>query len=292
MESSAPAWVSWVSLLVAIAIPIVLFVFKNLIIAWITKGVQHDFDVQLETLRASLRTSEELLKSDLREKETEIDSLRNNVLSGSAGRRTLLDKRRFEAVEKIWTAVNDSAQLKIVSQTMAILNYDAVAKQSRNSKMQQFLDTIGINFADRQKLKNIARDERPFVPEIAWAYFSAYTTVLYFSLLRLETLKSGMEDPQKLVNAEHVKMVLKAALPHQTQFIDDQDPGAYYYLLDELEIKLLIELRKILDGKEADQSSLQRANEILSATKEVFDAQAKGNVNTTLSSKEPGASRL
>ena len=58
-------------------------------------------------------------------------------------------------------------------------------------------------------LKNIARDERPFVPEIAWAYFSAYTTVLYFSLLRLETLKSGMEDPQKLVNAEHVKMVLK-----------------------------------------------------------------------------------
>ena len=38
---------------------------------------------------------------------------------------------------------------------------------------------------------------------------------------------------------------------------------------------MLSELLKILDGKEADQSSVARAEEILRATKEANDAQKK-----------------
>src|SRR5271156_5347272 len=127
----APAWVSWTSFALAIAtpiaFPIALVACKTWITAWITKGVEHDFNVKLENIRATLKVSEEQFKSDLRKKEAEIDVLRNNVLSGSAARQTLLDKRRFEAVEKIWTAVNDLAQLKSLSQTMALLNQDFLA---------------------------------------------------------------------------------------------------------------------------------------------------------------------
>jgi hypothetical protein len=64
-------------------------------------------------LRAELRKNEESFKSDLRDKEAEISTLRTNILSGSAGRQALLDKRRFEAVEKVWANVNDLAQLRI-----------------------------------------------------------------------------------------------------------------------------------------------------------------------------------
>jgi hypothetical protein len=69
MGSSAPAWVTWINLLLAIATPIALLACRTWIIARITKGVQHDFDVNLEELRATLKTSEEQLKSNLREKE-------------------------------------------------------------------------------------------------------------------------------------------------------------------------------------------------------------------------------
>jgi hypothetical protein len=287
MESSAPAWVSWVSLFLAIAIPIaismVVFASKNWITARITKGVQHDFDVKLETLRAALRTSEEHLKSDLRDRETEIDALRNNVLSGSAARRTLLDKRRFEAVEKIWVTVHDLAPLKSLSQTLTILDYDGLARQARNPKVQQFLDAIdSTKFTDPQTLKNIARDERLFVPEIAWAYYSAFTSVLYFNSARFKVLRSGIEDQQKLITTEHIKKILKAALPHQAPLIDEWDPSFYYFFLDEIENKLLDELRKILDGKEADEAAAQQAKDILSATrsgrKEAADTQARGDV--------------
>jgi hypothetical protein len=157
---------------------------------------------------------------------------------------------------------------------MAILKFDAVAKDVQNPKMQQFLDLIT---PDAPKQKNIACDERPFVPEIAWAYFSALTTVLNFSHARLKVLKSGVENPQELLAPENAKKILKAALPHQARFIDEQDPGAYYYLIDEIEANLLNELRKILDGKEADQAATQRAKEIMSAINEGAK-QARGDV--------------
>ncbi|MGA8583935.1 MAG: hypothetical protein WB715_08875 [Roseiarcus sp.] len=274
MGSSWASLVSWAGFLLAVATPLALFSFRTLIVGWITKGVEHDFNVKLENLRATLKTSEERLKSDLREKEAEIGTLRSSVLSGSAGRQALLDKRRFESVEKIWTAVNDSARLRALAQTMAILNYGAVAKETRNPKMQQFLEMVEAVGPDVKELKNVARDERPFVPELTWAYYSAFSTVLHFSLLRLHALKSGLADPQEVVTSYHIKEILKAALPHQSKFIDENDPGAYYYLLDELELRLLSELRKILDGKEADQSSIQQATNILKATKAANFAQA------------------
>ena len=198
MGSTAPAWVSWVSLALAIASPIALLGFRTWIVAWITKGVEHDFNVKLENLRATLKTSEDQFRSDLRVKETEIDALRNTVLSGSAGRQALLDKRRFEAVEKIWTAVNDFAQLRALAQSMAGLNLEFITANVRNQKMQQFLSMIDELIApDPRTLKNVARDERPFVPEITWAYFSAFSTVLHFNLMRLKTLTAGIDGADK-----------------------------------------------------------------------------------------------
>jgi len=85
----------------------------------------------------------------------------------------------------------------------------------------------------------------------------------------------GIEEPEKLLNTEHIRGILKATLPHRTKFIDEHDAGAYYPLVEEIEDKLLSELRKILEGKEADQSSIQQTKEILSAIKAANDARAK-----------------
>lgn len=180
-------------------------------------------------------------------------------------------------------AVNDLAPLKSLHQMTVHLNYDAIAKQVRDPKIQQFLNTIDTTGSDTQNLKSIARDERPFVPEITWACFSAYITLLTFNLVRYKTLKLGIEEPQKFFNTENVKSILKAVLPHQTQFIDEsEDAGAYYYLLDEIETNLLNELRRILDGKEADIAAAQQGKEILSVIKRINDAQAKDDINTSL----------
>jgi hypothetical protein len=175
-----------------IAVPVTIFIARHWIIALVSKSVQHHFDREIENLRADLRKSEEQYKSELRDREAEIAALRNAVLAGSAGRQALLDKRRFEAVEKVWIAVNDLAQLKGLSATMAILRYDAIARESGDPKMQQFLSVIGAAApTDFNKLKNVARDEQPFLTELAWAYFNAYRSILYMNLARFMMLKNA-----------------------------------------------------------------------------------------------------
>ena len=147
-------------------------------LAWINRSVQHGFDTRLEQLRSELRGSEERVKSELRDNEAEIGALRNAVLSGSANRQSLLDKRRFEAVEKIWFAVNELGKYKMQSGMMAALNLKALAKQLTRSEMQQFCKILEDTAPPLKEYKDGARDEQPFVSELAWAYYSAYRATM------------------------------------------------------------------------------------------------------------------
>jgi hypothetical protein len=270
----------WISLAVSVGTPVAIFAGRNWLKARIERGVQFSFDNKLENLRAQLRRNEEAFKTDLRNKESEIALLRSSVLSGSVGRQSLLDKRRFEAVEKVWTAINDFAQLKGLSAMMSVVNFEALAKRTRDPNIQMFLDVMGAgapdvkNAKDISQLKNVARDERPFLPELAWAYFSAYTTILFGNLLRYMVLKTGLPGVAEVLTNEPAKKILKAALPHQSTFIDKHEPGAYHHLLDELEMLLLAELRKILEGEEADRAAIEKAKGIMDAVGKA-DEEAK-----------------
>jgi hypothetical protein len=52
---NADFWLPILSLVFSVGSPAALFVARNWIIARISKGVQHEFDVKLEELRAELR---------------------------------------------------------------------------------------------------------------------------------------------------------------------------------------------------------------------------------------------
>jgi hypothetical protein len=148
---------------------------------------------------------------------------------------------------------------------MALMNYKAVAKLAHDPRMQQVLTVIGAGAPDVENLPNVGKNERPFLPELAWAYFTAYSTILYGIYARFMILKTGLDDPEQFLSKEGAQKILKAALPHHSKFIDENEPEAYYYLVEELENLLIIELRKILEGKEADQVAVVRAQEITDA---------------------------
>src|ERR1700722_19216615 len=97
--------------------------------------------MKLETIRADLRGIEERLKSDLRLKESEISALRDGVLSGRAQRQTLLDKRRLEAVERIWAAVMALTPYRAVAAMMSRVNLKAAVNEApRHPGMRKFAE--------------------------------------------------------------------------------------------------------------------------------------------------------
>lgn len=263
------------SIFISLAIPFAIFLGRNWLVAWISKGTQHRFDAKLEKLRADFRRSEEQFKAELRKRESEISALRNAVLSGSANRQSLLDKRRFDAVERIWTAVHDLGQFKTLASMMAVLNFKNIAKKVADPKIQEFLGIIGHAVPDMKVYKDVARDEEPYLPDLAWAYFRAYSTVVMGAYAQYMVLKSGFENPEALLTKEVLQKVLKAALPHQIKFIDEQEPESYYYLLEELEQLLLAELKKMLDGKSVDKADADRVKQIMTAVNKADADDAK-----------------
>jgi hypothetical protein len=162
---------------------------------------------------------------------------------------------------------------------MARIDFKVAMKEIHNPNFKSFLDAIEKSIGVSKEFKNIARDEQPFVPELAWAYFSAYTTIIAGSNIQFITLKSGLEGADKLLTDESVKKIIKAALPHQAKFIDEHPQETYFFLLEEIEQKLLVELRKIVEGREADKAAAQHAKDIMIAVAQADAARAENVVS-------------
>jgi hypothetical protein len=273
---SADFWLSLLSICISLGVPVAIFLARNWLVAWISNSVQHRFNVKIEELRAELRKSEEGFKSDLRDKEAEISALRNSVLGGSASRQALLDKRRFESVERVWTAVNDlGGQLKGLSLWMSVLNYKVLAKEASDPKVQEFLSSFGKTVPEFQQIKDVARDERPYLPELAWAYFSAYSMILTTIYARYMVLRTGLPEAERYLSTDALKKILKATLPHCSDWIDENEPERYYHLLEQIELRLLMELRKILEGKQADEADATRAKAIMEMVRRAEEESEK-----------------
>jgi hypothetical protein len=249
-----------VSALINLAVLAAFYFAKRWIEASVERSVQHKFDEKLEAT-----------KSDLRAREAEISSLRDMVLSGSAQRRALLDNRRLLAVERVWAAVGKLAPFVMLSASMAHIKFDVAARYApTNPNLRKVFDLLA-NPSLMENLKNLmgslknempATNEQPFLSPLAWAYFNAYQSIVTSAYLQARMLAEGVADADKFLTRDGTKELLKAALPHQSKFIDDNDPSAYHFLLDELKDSLLSELTKMLEGKEADRETIDQAKRI------------------------------
>ena len=259
------SWDFWVVIGLYAATGIALFVGRNWLKAWIQSDVEYRFNSRLEDLRAELRRSEEELKSQLRIKETEITALREGVLSGRTQRQALVDKRRIEAVDKVWNGIVALSSYKGLSASVAVLNVDALARRSDDPKIKLFITAVATAVKrDPEALSNNpAANERPFVSALAWAYFTAYLTIVTISFASLKLAEVGVPNLSELFAKDNIRNLLKAALPHRSEFVDRHEPNAYYYLLDEIEQNLLTELQKILRGEDQDLAGIEQAARIM-----------------------------
>lgn len=269
-------FVPWVALAASLLTPVVLFVGRNWLRTYIERRVSHGFDREIEKVRTDLRSSEERLKSDLRQRESEIASLRDGVLSGRANRNALVDKRRIEAVEKLWVGVTKLSRMQWSSSTLAILKIEELAKSApHDGNLREFLKVIAGPDLSEQIKELRAGEERPFVSPLAWALYSAYSTIILGAYAQLRTLASGVSKPLDLLDTKRGAELIKAVLPHRADYIDAHGPSAHHYLLEEIEGMILDELRAILDGSAHDEANAKKTADILDRLSGLREADAK-----------------
>lgn len=242
---------------------VALWLSRNLIATRLTKSVEHEFNTKLESLRSDLRSSEERLKAQLREREAEIEALRSGALSVLASRQAALDKRRLEAVDQLWAAYTALAPARLIAANMSVIKFESAAKLAEHDpKTRQFFEQLGAGFDEKAMNHPEAAKARPFVTPMVWAVFTAIQAIIAHSVLRWRVLKGGLGDSDFIDNKAVEKLVL-AVVPHYAEYLEKHGPSVYYNVLEPLDARLLAEVQAMLAGAETDRASIDQAAEIM-----------------------------
>ncbi|MCX7279780.1 MAG: hypothetical protein NTZ15_21115 [Burkholderiales bacterium] len=247
----------------SLIIGVVIYLMRNLIATRLTKSVQHEFDAKLSKINSLLRVSEESLKADLVRKQADIHALQNGAIQGRLSRLIALEKRRLEAVDQIWGAVHGLSFAKGLAASMAVFKWKEISEEvAKNPRAKEVFAAFKVDPEKTTEPVKLAQQARPFITPVAWAYYAAYQSILMHAVALVRMLELGV-DAQKFMDSKNLISLIKTALPHCSEYIDQHGPNAAYYLVDQLENSLLAELKNMLDGSATDIAEVTRANQIL-----------------------------
>ena len=244
---------------------------KNILKESIKNDIAHEYNQKLEKLRAKLRKSDEEFKAEIRAKEKEIEAIRQGALSGIANRQSLLFEKEVSAVESLWCSVIDLSSAKQIAATMAVIDFEAASEETaKNHRAREMFEMLGGDLK-LTSLKTIeANKVRPFISPVAWAFYSAYSAIIFHAVVQMHMLQKGINIPNIMNNTKLIDVV-KIALPHQEEYIDKYGTGALFHLLEELESKMLFAFNQTLKGEKADAEALEQAAKILSASDKLLN---------------------
>jgi len=246
--------------------------------SWIEKGLQHKFDGDLQRTEAGLQAQLEVLRSRLSERDQTVEMLRTATLSGANARHDALHARSVLAIERLWASVIDRLKLKFVASMTVAIN------------MKKSLETASGGGADAENVKRFGEQlwkmfeidkienfqspikEQIFIPEKIWTVYSAYTSIIALAVAQIGLLRAG-GGKDILEKGDKLLLLAKAALPHQTSFLDEHGLDGLPYLLDELYEKLAAEIRQEFDGAPVDRRAVERSQAALSLAEEVLIAR-------------------
>ncbi len=137
--------------------------------------------------------------------------------------------------------------------------------------------------ASQERISNTgAHACKPYVGPLVWAYYEAFEAIVVTAIAKMMALKGGIKID--LVDDEALKKVVLIVLPHQKKFIENAGANSLGMLLPEIENLLLISIRDLLRGKEADEESLNQAMEISATLRESRNRQSASDVPPQLRS--------
>ncbi len=245
----------------AALVGMVIWLFKELIKTRLVASVEHEFSIKLEKL-----------KSEIREKQEQIDTVRRVAASGLINNRQAIDQRKIIAIDAIIESMLDSKKLLWASAVMSRLKVEEVVKSLDHESMRKFIAGVSDNLESLVKLDPSiavkAATAEPYLTVGAWALYKAYVGILYYDALRLLTLKHGF-DPVKFTTDEELRKTVVKALPWSEKYVEQHGSSGYHFLLEGIESALMDELRAIVDGRKDDLLAVERAMKILGAVNQL-----------------------
>jgi hypothetical protein len=247
-------WMQWVPGVTSTALLAgVMWLGRKLISERLTASVKYEFDGKLEILRAEIRAGEERLTS-----------VRSAAMAALSRGQAALNQRRMQAIDDLWRGTMAYKTGTGLVQVMGRFRIDQVAKEMHDPATQKVVDLFemfGQGLVDRIREANPEK-ARPYVSPMAWALFTAYSSIISVALLMVQALKARM-DVSKVVKQQATVDIVKTALPEYAALLDEDGAAALHTLLPALEEKILAELRACLEGRDQDPEAVVRAAKVI-----------------------------
>ena len=223
----------------------------------------------IENIKYEYNENLEILKAELKTKDSQIKALRDGALTGVLNRQTSIYNRQLNAIDELWSVIVELIPAKGISSTLSILPYEEMApKAEKDQRFRDlFSDISNFNMEKLPTITNKALKTKPFLSILTWAYYSAYEAILIDSVAKHHMLKSGINIGTQ--DFTHASKLIKIALPHQKEYIDKYGSKVFHNLLNELENNILTSFEITIEGKELDKDALKKASEIIKET-EIF----------------------
>lgn len=239
----------------SVVLGFVVWLSKNIIITRLTSSVKHEYNAQLENLKAELRGKSE-----------EIASIRDMALASAKGHSNAIEIRKLEAIDDLWRGFLEFKKCSGPLQTIAHLNKKNVAKRVTEPKLQMFLATLFPDITKKlqDEIIDKAAQAEPWVSRLAWAYYAAYSGMVYYVHAWGHTAQIGI-DPSELTDHKTVNKLMAEALPNYTIKLNQDNSHLFVEASNLIELKLLMELKESIKGHEVDAAAVERAKNIMIA---------------------------
>lgn len=232
----------------------ILFIFKSAISTFLFKKIEQKYEKEFEEL-----------KHDLRKKESEINDLRSGALTAYWTRRSALDAKKINAIEKTWEHIVRLQPAKIAVTTSNMFSLSKIADIAKTDPgIGNAFDQIhqGVDYDLMKSFDK--RLYRPFLPLKAWAVFEAYDMIISLSVTRITSATGGLDLTDK-IDISVFDDIINVALGDERVTKDNANPYDYYFQsLNKLEIMFLYEVQKWMSGNDETQEEIEQAKKIVS----------------------------
>lgn len=242
---------------------LLLWISRSWLAARLKASIAHEYNKEIELVRSEHRQAEAAHQSAISEQQAKLASLREAVLETTGSRHAEVQLRRLNAAQSLWNAVLDLRHAKVGAETLKAVKFEGALKIAAEKEEFRSLFKALVNPQDPQRMKSLIADEsRPYLSDISWAYFSTYRRILGLATGQILMLQLGVNMPQ-ILKTDDIRSLVEVALPHRKEFVEQFGDVAYFYLLEELEEKILAEVKAMIEGRESDASAVERARRVL-----------------------------
>ncbi|MCB9965768.1 MAG: hypothetical protein H6855_06775, partial [Rhodospirillales bacterium] len=223
------------------AVSVIGYFLRDWLAVRLSKGIQHEYDIRFANL-----------ESDLRRRESEINSIRDKVLNTAMNGHQCFEERKIKAMDDLWAGFMETQKLCAAVHMLSPFNLDGIAESFDKDSVQQFIAEIikplkidPENMNTGEALRG--RSSRPWIPPHIWHVYKAYSSVVMLAVSYLHALNNGV-DPRKFIIKSALPDALNKALPDVSMNWDELSHAVWPTLLDLLETKLLVEIQKEVSG--------------------------------------------